>query len=774
MSGRVVGRALPDESAGLHVTGRATYVDDIPEPEGTAHGVLVLSTVAHGRITSLDAVAAQSVPGVLAVVTTRDIPGVNSHAPRVGVDPLLADDEVTYLGQPVAMVVASDRRVAERAAALVEVEYDALPFVLDPLEAHAAQDYVVPPMHLVSTTVEAVGAALASAPHRAGESLRLGGQEHFYLETMAALATPLDDGSVVIRSSTQHPTEVQHVAAKVLALPYHRVRVECRRMGGAFGGKESQAAQVASLAALGAMLLGRAVKVRLDRRTDDRVTGKRHPFDATWDVGFDDDGRILGYRATLVSNAGHTADLSGPVLSRALAHLDNAYWLPHADFHGYAARTNVQSSTAFRGFGGPQGALVTEVMLDSVARHLGVDPLDVRLANLYRPRPTADDPGAGLRTPYDTVVDDNVLPELVDQLVSTSDYRRRRAEVAAYNASSPVLKRGLALTPLKFGIAFTLTHLNQAGAIVHVYTDGSVLVNHSATEMGQGVNTKVAQVVAEVFGLPLERVRSTATDTEKVPNTSATAASTGSDMNGMAAQTAALEVRGRLAEVAARALGCAADDVEFVDGEVRGGEGSLSFADVVGAAYTQRVQLWADGFYRTPGLHWDRERMKGRPHQYFCYGAAVSEVVVDTLTGEHRVLRVDVLHDVGRSLNPTIDRGQIEGALVQGIGWLTTEELRWDEGTGALETLAPTTYKIPAVHDLPADLRVTLFDGANPADTIHRSKAVGEPPLLLAFSAFLAIRDAVSAVGEHRTDPPLRAPATAEAILDAIDAVRPA
>ncbi len=770
---RVVGRGVPDESAGLHVTGRATYVDDIPEPEGTAHGVLVLSPVAHGRILRLESRAALEIPGVLAVITARDIPGVNSHAPRVGVDPLLADDVVTHAGQAVALVLATDRATAERGAALVDVAYDALPFVLDPHEAHRAEDYVVPPMRMVSMTVEAVDAALASAPHRAEESVRIGGQEHFYLETMTALATPTDDGAVVIRSSTQHPTEVQHVAAKVLALPYHRVRVECRRMGGAFGGKESQAAQVATLAALGAVHLRRSVKVRLDRRSDDRVTGKRHPFDASWDVGFDDDGRILGYRATLISTAGHTADLSGPVLSRALAHLDNAYWLPTVDFRGYAARTNVQSSTAFRGFGGPQGALVTEVMLDSVARHLGIDPLDVRLANLYRPRPTPADPDAGLRTPYDTVVDDNVLPELVDELVRTSDYRRRRDEVAAYNASSPVLKRGLALTPLKFGIAFTLTHLNQAGAIVHVYTDGSVLVNHSATEMGQGVNTKVAQVVAEVFGLPLERVRSTATDTEKVPNTSATAASTGSDMNGMAAQAAALTVRRRLAEVAARSLDCEPDDVVFVEGEARGPGGVLAFVDVVTSAYAQRVQLWADGFYRTPGLHWDRERMKGRPHQYFCYGAAVSEVVIDTLTGEHRVLRVDVLHDVGRSLNPAIDRGQVEGALMQGIGWLTTEELRWDEGTGVLETLAPTTYKVPAVHDVPLDLRVALFDAPNPADTIHRSKAVGEPPLLLAFSVFLAIRDAISAAGGHRTDPPLRAPATAEAILDALDAVRP-
>jgi len=474
----------------------------------------------------------------------------------------------------------------------------------------------------------------------------------------------------------------------------------------------------------------------------------------------------------LLSNGGHSTDLSGPVLTRAINHIDHAYWLPAVTVDGFAARTNMQSNTAFRGFGGPQGAFVTEVAIDSIARHLGRDALDVRLANLYGDRPTAADPHAGLRTPYDMVVEDNILPELIDELLRTSEYRERRREVDEFNATSPVLKRGIALTPVKFGIAFTLTHLNQAGALVHVYTDGSVLVNHSATEMGQGVNTKVCQVVAEELGIPLDRVRSTATDTEKVANTSATAASSGADLNGMAAQIAARTIRDRLALVAAGLLDCGADELEFRNDVVDSPTGSVAFADVVEAAYTKRVQLWSDGFYATPGLHWNRSTMKGRPFHYFCYGASVSEVVIDTLTGEHRVLRADLLQDVGRSLNSKIDIGQVEGAFVQGMGWLTTEELHWDPASGALETLAPTTYKIPAVHDIPSDLRVALYDNANLAETIHRSKAVGEPPLLLAFSVFLAIRDAVSAAGGHRVDPPLRAPATVEAILDAVDAVQ--
>ncbi len=768
----VVGEPLPDESAVLHVTGTATYADDAREPEGMAHGVLVLSPVASGRLDRIDSEAALRHPGVLAVVTAADIPGANSFEPDPQGNPLLADGEVSYVGQPVAVVVADTRRAAEQAAALVSVHVDPRPMTLDPLQSHAREEYVVPPLHLVEPTADAVDAAIAAASHRLRGSFASGGQEHLYIETQVSTAMRTDDGGCIVHASTQHPTELQQVVARALQLPENHVRVDCRRMGGAFGGRESSAQAFGALAALSATKVGRPVRVRLDRVADDHVTGKRHPFQSEWECGFDDDGVITGYRVRFVSNAGHSADLSAPVMARAICHVDSAYFLPAIAVDGYPARTNLQSHTAFRGFGGPQGALVTEVVVDTIARQLGRDPLDVRLANLYG-SPTHESLGAAaLRTPYGMTVDADMLPRLLAELIDSSDYRNRRRMVEEFNSSSPVLKKGLALTPVKFGIGFNLTHLNQAGALVHVYTDGSVLVNHAATEMGQGVNTKVAQVVAERLGVPLARVRSTATDTEKVANTSATAASTGSDLNAMAADLAASRIRERLLPIAARLLDAEEDGIWFANDEVGSADRSIPFADLVGEAYRQRVQLWSDGFYRTPGLSWDWTTLKGRPFLYFCYGASVSEVVIDTLTGEHRVLRADLLHDVGRSLNPRIDIGQVEGAFVQGMGWLTTEELRWDQGTGALQTLAPTTYKVPTAHDVPQDFRVALFDSVNPEPTIHRSKAVGEPPLLLAFSVFLAIRDAVAACGPPGSIPPLDAPATAEAILRSIHAVR--
>ena len=768
----VVGSPAPDESAILHATGTATYVDDALEPEGTAHGVLVLSLAGHGRLVGIDAAAALASPDVLGVVTAEDIPGVNNFAPRIGVDPILAADEVSYLGQPVAVVVARTRLAALRAARDVAVTVDPLPLTLEAAPAHDRGEYVVPPVRLVEPTDDAVEAALAAASHVFSGQVEMGGQEHFYVEPQVAIAMRTDDGGCVVHTSTQHPTEVQHVVAHALDLPAHAVRAECRRMGGAFGGKESFSAPIAAMAAVCATVVGRPVKIRLDRIADDLFTGKRHPFRGEWTIGVDDDGVIQGYRATLLSNGGHSADMSAPVMARAVCNVDSAYFVPAVVVDGYTARTNRQSNTAFRGFGGPQGALVTEVAIDTIARRLGRDPLDVRLANLYGAASRAHLGHDALRTPYGTVIEDNVLPQLIGQLVESSEYHRRRQLVAEFNAGSPVLKRGLALTPVKFGIGFNLTHLNQAGALVHVYTDGSVHLNHAATEMGQGVNTKVAQVVAEELGVPLARVRSTATDTQKVVNTSATAASTGSDLNGMAAQDAARQIRQRLEPVAARLLDVDPGLLWFRDGEVGAGDRSVHFRDVVEAAYQQRVQLWSDGFYGTPGLSWDPVAMKGHPFFYFCYGASVSEVVIDTLTGEHRVLRTDILHDVGRSLNTLIDLGQVEGGFIQGMGWLTTEELRWDAASGRLETLAPTTYKVPAVHDVPADFRVALFDNASVAPTIHRSKAVGEPPVLLAFSVFLAIRDAIAACGAPGCVPDLTAPATAEAILRAVRAVQ--
>ncbi|MBS0306691.1 MAG: xanthine dehydrogenase molybdopterin binding subunit, partial [Proteobacteria bacterium] len=598
-------------------------------------------------------------------------------------------------------------------------------------------------------------------------SLAVGGQEQFYLEGQISYAVPLEDDGMRVHCSTQHPSEMQHAVARALGVNAHHVLVECRRMGGGFGGKESQSALFACVAALAARRLKRPVKLRLDRDDDFMITGRRHGFEFDWSVGFDDAGRLLGVELTLIANAGFSTDLTPPVMTRAICHFDNAYWLPNVSMHGYSARTNTQSNTAFRGFGGPQGAIAIEFILDSVARRLALDPLAVRRANFY---------GIGERdvTPYGQRVEDNVIADLVARLGADARYAERRAEIARWNAASPLLKRGLALTPVKFGISFNVAHFNQAGALVHVYADASVLVNHGGTEMGQGLNTKVAQVVAHELGVGFARVRCTATDTSKVANTSATAASTGADLNGKAAEDAARRIRARLAALFAERHGVAAADVRFANDRVSAGGCSETFAELVAAAYEARVQLWSDGFYATTGLSWDRETMTGHPFFYFAYGAALSEVVVDTLTGECKLLAAHVLHDVGRSLNPALDIGQIEGAFIQGMGWLTTEELWWHPQTGRLMTHAPSTYKIPTANDCPPVFDVRLYEHGNAADTIHRSKAVGEPPLLLPFSVLLAIRDAVSALGGHRVDPPLRAPATSEAILDAIEAVQAA
>lgn len=760
----VVGSALPHESAHLHVAGAATYTDDIAEAAGTLHAALGLSPLAHGRLLAVDVERLRALPGVVAVLTAADIPGVNDCGPIVHDDPILATHELVYLGQPVFAVIATDRELARRAAALAAevITAEPLPAVLTARAAHAEQQYVVPPMHLARGDARA---AIAAAPHRLQGGFSLGGQEQFYLEGQISYALPQEDRTLLLHCSTQHPSEMQQVVAHALGWQAHQVQVQCRRMGGGFGGKESQSALFACVAAVAAVRLQRPVKLRLDRDDDFLITGRRHGFEFDWEVGYDDEGRILGAEVTLIANAGCSADLSAPVMTRALCHFDNAYWLPAVALHGYCAKTHTQSNTAFRGFGGPQGALAVEMILDSLARQLGRDPLAVRRVNFYGTRERNV-------TPYGQVVEDNIVDEIVERLATQADYSARRAATAAYNATSPVLKRGLALTPVKFGISFNVAHYNQAGALVHVYTDGSVLVNHGGTEMGQGLHTKVAQVVAHELGIGLARVRVSATDTHKIANTSATAASTGSDLNGKAAQAAARCIRERLAALLAAQTGVEAAQVRFADDAVEAGGLRLAFDEVVRQAYFARVQLWSDGHYATPGLHWDRERLQGRPFFYYAYGAALSEVVVDTLTGESRLLRADLLHDVGRSLNPAIDIGQIEGAFIQGMGWLTMEELVWHPQTGRLATHAPSTYKIPTANDCPPVLEVRLHEGANPADSIHRSKAVGEPPLLLAFSVLLAIRDAVSAVGDHRIDPPLRAPATPEAVLAAIDAVR--
>ncbi len=770
-SGARVGISRPHESAQLHVAGEATYIDDMPELAGTLHAALGLSPVAHGRLKGMNLDKIRAMPGVVTVLTAADIPGPNDCGSIVHDEPILADGELRYLGQPVFAVIAQTRDAARRAAARADevLQIEPLPAIVTPQAAHAAGQYVLPPMHLTRHSAPGgARGAIDAAPRQLKGTLDVGGQEQFYLEGQISYAIPKEGDGMLVHCSTQHPSEMQHLVAHALKLHAHHVQVECRRMGGGFGGKESQSAPFACIAAVAAAKLKRPVKLRLDRDDDFMITGRRHCFWYEYEVGYDDAGRVLGAEITMVSRAGHSADLSGPVMTRALCHFDNAYWLPDVSMHGYSGKTNTQSNTAFRGFGGPQGAIAIENILDSIARTLGLDALDVRRANYY---------GQGQSTPYGQKVDDNVIHALTAELETSSDYRARRTAITTFNTTSPVLKRGLALTPVKFGISFNVKHFNQAGALVHVYNDGSILVNHGGTEMGQGLNTKVAQVVAHELGVSFDRVRSTATDTQKVANTSATAASTGSDLNGKAAQDAARQIRDRLAACIASHHGGEASAVRFANDKVEVAGKSLPFSAVVAQAYIDRVQLWSDGFYATPGLSWDRETLQGRPFYYFAYGAAVSEVVIDTLTGEWKLLRADVLHDAGQSLNPAVDIGQIEGAFIQGMGWLTMEELVWHPADGSkkagmLTTHAPSTYKIPTANDCPPVFNVRLFQNRNVEDSIHHSKAVGEPPLLLPFSVFYAIRDAVSAAGGHRTDPPLAAPATSESILRAITAVQ--
>lgn len=758
--GERVGVSFFHESAELHLTGQAIYTDDIPESQNTAHMALGLSSVAHGKILSIDLEPVRAMPGVIDVLTVADIPGNNNCGPILEDDPILADGVVHYVGQPIFAVVATTHNAARQAVRAAKIEYEELPAILTAKEAKAANASVLPPMGLVRGQPDE---KIANAPHSLSGTFECGGQEQFYLEGQISYAIPQDDNSIKVWCSTQHPSEMQTLVARAMGWPSHSVEVTCRRMGGGFGGKESQSALYACISTIAAVKLNRPIKIRLDREDDFTITGKRHGFYYEWDIGFDDEGRILGAKLDMTLNAGFSADLTGPVATRAVCHFDNAYYLEHVDIRAMCGRTNTQSNTAFRGFGGPQGALVMEVILDNIGRHLNIDPLLIRQRNFY---------GKTERniTPYKQVIKDNIIAELVDELSVTSAYQARRDAVREFNANSPILKKGIALTPVKFGISFNVPAFNQAGALVHVYRDGSVLVNHGGTEMGQGLNTKVAQVVAHELGVDLDRVRSTATDTTKIANTSATAASTGTDLNGMAAQNAAEQVRERLAKVMADKYNADPADVRFANGQVSVANESISFAELAEMAYQSRTQLWSDGFYATPGLHWDPVAMEGNPFYYFSYGAAVSEVIVDTLSGEWKLLAADALHDVGRSLNPALDIGQVEGAFIQGMGWLTTEELWWND-KGRLMTHAPSTYKIPAISDCPEHFNVQLFNNPDAAASVHHSKAVGEPPLLLPFSVFNAIRDAVASVANYEVQPELNAPATSEAILKAVDAI---
>jgi xanthine dehydrogenase large subunit len=759
-----VGQNHPHESAILHVLGEATYTDDIPEAQGTLHAALGTSPKAHARILSINLDPVRAMPGVVDVLTYKDIPGTNDCGPIIHDDPILAEEKVEYVGQPIFVVIAKSHDQARHAARKADIQYEELPAILTPEAARDAQSFVVPPMRLERGNA---AEAFKKSKNFLKGKLHVGGQEQFYLEGQISYALPKEGNGMHVYCSTQHPTEMQHVVAHALHYPSHAVQVECRRMGGGFGGKESQSALWAACAAVAAAKLRKPVKLRADRDDDMMVTGKRHCFYYEYEIGYDDNGLITAAKVEMVSRAGFSADLSAPVATRAVCHFDNTYYLSDVDIRAMAGKTNTQSNTAFRGFGGPQGAICIEYIVDEIARNLGIDQLDVRKVNFYGRN---DEEGRNV-TQYGQKIKDNVIHELVAQLELDSNYRERRKQVDAFNATSPVLKKGLAITPVKFGIAFNVTHFNQAGALVHIYTDGSVLVNHGGTEMGQGINTKVCQVVAHELGIPLARVRASATDTSKVANTSATAASTGADLNGKAAQDAAATLNKRLRDFAAKTYSVPAEEIVFAAGIVYAGEITTTFAELVAAAYLARVQLWSDGFYATPGLSWDRASMTGNPFGYYAYGASVSEVVVDTLTGEWKLLDVNALYDAGNSLNPAIDVGQVEGAFIQGMGWLTTEELWWNK-TGKLMTHAPSTYKIPAVSDCPDNFDIRLFKNRNPFDSIHRSKAVGEPPLLLPFSVFLAIRNAVSSVGGHKVNPPLRAPATSEAILDAVEAVK--
>lgn len=753
------------ESAPKHVAGEAIYVDDMLEPRGTLYGAVGYSAIAKGRITSLDLSAVRASEGVVETLLVEDIPGHTDIGAVFGGDPILTSDEVKYQGQPIFVVVAETEQQARRAVKLAKIEFETQTPLLEVTEALTRKQFVRPShfMHHGDASK-----ALEQAPHRLQAEQHVGGQEHFYLEGQVALVVPAEDGGMLVYSSTQHPSEVQKLVAEVLAVPVNRITVDMRRMGGGFGGKESQAAAWACMAAALVLKTGKPVKLRLPRVDDMSMTGKRHPFYNTYDIGFDEQGLIQGADIMVAGNCGHSADLSDAIVDRAMFHADNAYYLPNASIAGHRCMTNTVSHTAFRGFGGPQGMMIIERAMDDIARVIGKDPLDVRKLNLY---------GSDGRdtTPYHQKVEHNVLLELIEQLEQSSDYRKRRDEITQWNKTSRVLKRGLALTPVKFGISFTLQHLNQAGALIHIYTDGSIQVNHGGTEMGQGLHTKIIQIVAEALAIDPNEIQITATRTDKVPNTSPTAASSGTDLNGQAAKNAALTVKQRMAECIAEQKGCALETVSFANGRIHWGDQSesMSFAEAALFAYVNRVSLSATGYYKTPKIWYDREQAKGRPFFYFANGAAVSEVVVDTLTGEYKVVGVDILHDVGRSLNPAVDRGQIEGGFIQGMGWLTTEELKWNE-KGVLTSNGPATYKIPAISDTPKRFNVDLFERDNDEETVYHSKAVGEPPFMLAISVWSALRDAIASLADYRVSPPLDTPATPERVLNAVMATRAA
>ena len=762
MSAQIVRKPLPHDSAARHVSGEALYVDDLPEPRDLVHIWVGLSTNASAQITAKDYSAILESPGVVAVIDSSSVPSENDCSPTVGDDPVFADGRVDFAGQVIFAVAAESELQARLASEKVCLKYQLEAPVLSMDLARAVDSYVQPSATVRRGEPEK---ALEHAPHRICGQICCGGQDHFYLEGHAAMAVPREGGEMLVYSSTQHPSEVQSLVARVLGQPLNSITVEVRRMGGGFGGKETQSAQWACIAAISARVTGRPAKIRLDRDIDMKATGKRHDFKFNYEVGFDGRGVIKAVVIDMASKCGYSADLSRPINDRALLHLDNAYFLENITATTHLCRTNTVSNTAFRGFGAPQAMLCMERIVDEIACYLKKDPLLIRNRNYYGKRTRNI-------TPYGMKVSDFVLSELTEELVRSSDYKNRRDAIRRGNDPNAIVLRGIALTPVKFGISFTMTYYNQAGALVHVYTDGTVHLSHGGTEMGQGLFVKVAQVVAEVFSIPLESIQLAETNTSRVPNTLATAASSGSDINGKAAANAADKIKKRLTQVAAKISGVKYEEVLFKNGQVFAGRHSMSFKELVGEAHRARVQLSATGFYRTPKINWDRNVMVGRPFYYFGYGAAVSEVAVDRLTGEHRLLRVDILHDAGCSLNPAVDMGQIEGGFVQGAGWLTSEELWWDD-QGNLRTHAPSTYKIPTSGDVPETFNVRIWErGRNVEDTIYRSKAVGEPPLMLGISVFNALTDAVSSLSGYSKLPKLDAPATPERVLMALQTMK--
>ena len=758
---KIAGQAIPHESALGHVTGEALYTDDlVARFPRTLHAWPVLAPHAHALVKSLDASASLFELGVATVLSANDVPGEGDSGSNRHDEPLFPT-EVLYHSQPVAWVLGETLEAAQRGAARVAVEFEPLPAILTIEDAIQAGSFHSPPLKMTRGEISAIDSA---ALQFEGE-LKIGGQEHFYLETQCAIAWLDETGGVAAHSSTQHPTETQEVIARVLGIPRNKVTVECLRMGGAFGGKEVQANPWAAIAALGAWKTRRPVRVRLTRALDFALTGKRHPFLARYEAGFTREGRLKAVRIALYSDGGWSLDLSEPVLSRAMFHCDNAYLLPAAEITGLICRTHKTSQTAFRGFGGPQGMLVIEEILDQAARRLGLPPDVVRERNFYR---------AGDRTHYGQPVKHAERIELIwRRLKASSGFVERREEMQRWNARHPHHKRGLAITPVKFGISFTATFFNQAGALVLIYRDGSVQVNHGGAEMGQGLHTKIQQIAAESLGIPLEAVRVMSTRTDKIPNTSATAASAGADLNGAAVANACAELRNHLNDVAAGMLGCDQSAVCFSSGLVfpAGKEqAALPFAKVCEAAYRQRVPLFAHGYYRTPDIHYDPKTLRGTPFHYFAYAAAVSEVEVDSFTGDYRLLRTDILEDVGDSVSPLVDRGQIEGGFIQGVGWLTLEELVWD-ANGRLATAGASTYKLPSWTELPDIFEVDFLERAAEPGTIFGSKAVGEPPLMLAISVREAIRDAIAAFGAGGPIL-LESPATPERVFFAVQRAR--